>query len=239
MAETNSPVVPSGRRGMSGMSRPDAITALRRRSRLSRLVAFSRVLLVTMQMLNRFFPAAALIALAGPPCLSQAVPSQSSAPLRELTLDIAGLGLNIGFATRMSDNTGFGVALGVGGNWLNYMALAGGHFAEPGGLSYETKDGAGSKELFDLARVTIFARRHFQNGRQLDIGLKASAFLHHDSSDDDPAGGLFVGFNVTPMWYQRGRLRLGSEIDVGRYSDGAASELGVNVAPLLLRISIP
>jgi hypothetical protein len=190
-------------------------------------------------MLNRLLSAAAVIALAGTPCRSQAVVSQPAAPRRQLTLDVAVPGLNVGFATRMSDNTSFGVALGVGGNWLNYMLLAGGHFAEPSGLSYQTKDGAGSKELFDLARVTIFARRHFDHGRQLDVGLKASAFLHHDSSDDDPAGGLFVGLNVAPMWYQWGRLRLGSEIDVGRFSDGAASELGVNVAPLLLRISIP
>jgi len=38
--------------------------------------------------------------------------------------------------------------------------IAGGHFAEPGGASYQPKDGAQSKELFELS--TKFMRQTFE-----------------------------------------------------------------------------
>jgi hypothetical protein len=129
-----------------------------------------------------------------------------------------------------------GGSIGVGGNWFNYMALGGGHFAEAGGPSYEKKDGYQNKELAELFRGTVFIRREFDGGRQLDVGLKASGFLHFDSSDDDPGGGGFVGMNVTGIWYRWRALRLGSQVDIGRYSEGRP-ELGVNVAPVLVRLS--
>src|SRR4051812_37510207 len=110
--------------------------------------------------------AAGTVALAMTPCLAQ-----STAPQRQLSLDLTMAGLNVGYATRNSDRTSFGASIGIGGDWLNYMALGGSHFAESNGLSYETKDGATSKELIELARIGVFVRTHFEHGRQLDLGL--------------------------------------------------------------------
>lgn len=170
------------------------------------------------------------------PCLAQSgVPE---APLRQVHVDVTLAGLSLGFAARSSAHTSFGAALGVGGNWWNYMVLGGRHFAESNGLSYQPKDGSTGKSLFELGHATVFVRRHFDAGRQVDVGLKASGFLHSDSSDDDPGAGTFVGLNVTGVWWQWKKLRVGSEIDVGRYSEGRA-ELGVNAAPLLLRVTFP
>ena len=165
--------------------------------------------------------------------------SNALAPAHQLTLDASWIGLDVGYAVRSSENTSFGVSLGAGGNWANYMVLAGRHFAESDGLSYQPKDGATDKELIELARGSIFVRHHFAGGRQLDLGLKASGFLHSDSSDDDPGFGAFAGVKVSGVWYQWRRLGLGSEVDVGGYFEGGTPELGVNVAPLYLRLTIP
>jgi hypothetical protein len=171
-----------------------------------------------------------------PACFAQA--ADTKAPIREFTFDVAPVGLNVGFAARTSAHQSFGASLGVGGNWLNYMVLGGSHFAASNGLSYETRDGATNKALYELARASVFVRTSFEHGRQLDVGLKAAAFLHSDSSDDDPGGGLFAGLNVTGMWWQFGRVRLGSELDAGMFTEGHP-ELGIKVAPILLRISVP
>ena len=181
----------------------------------------------------------ALVFAAGSPCFAQAETAPLSSPLApegELHLDLAFAGVSVGVAKRVSDNTAVGASLGVGGNWLNYMALGGRHFAEPGGLSYEAKDGYTSKSLLEGVRGSLFVRRHFGGGRELDLGLKASLFLHSDSSDDDFGGGSFVGANVTYTWLQWRKLHFGSELDIGRYSEGTP-ELGVNVAPLMVRVA--
>jgi hypothetical protein len=186
---------------------------------------------------NRYLLAilTATVAAAG----AAAAQSNTLAPAHQLNLDASWIGLDVGYAVRSSDNTSFGVSLGAGGNWANHMVLAGRHFAESDGLSYQPKDGATDKELIELARGSIFVRRHFAAGRQLDVGLKASGFLHSDSSDDDPGFGVFAGVKIGGVWYQWRRLGLGSELDVGGYSDGGNPELGVNVAPLFLRLTIP
>jgi hypothetical protein len=180
--------------------------------------------------------AASLSAAIATPSFAQS--TEPLAPQRQFNIDGSAVGLSVGFAARSSDKTSFGVAFGIGGNWYNYMVLAGGHFAEENGLSYETRDGSTSKSLYELGHATVFVRRHFDGGRQLDLGLKVSGFLHSDSSDDDPGGGTFVGLSATAMWYQWKKLRVGSELDVGRYSEGRP-EIGVNVAPLLLRVTFP
>jgi hypothetical protein len=189
--------------------------------------------------LSRSFLAGVAIAVAvAPACLAQSASNSSMAPERQVHFDVSGIGLNVGFAARTSPRTSFGVAVGVGGNWWNYMVLGGRHFSESNGLSYTTKDGSTDKALYELVRGTIFVRRHFDGGRQLDLGLKASGFLHSDNSDDDPGGGIFIGANLTGMWWQWRRLRLGSELDIGAYSEGRP-EFGINVAPVLVRLTIP
>jgi hypothetical protein len=162
--------------------------------------------------------------------------AQPVVPARQITLDASFAGLNVGFAVRNSARTSIGASIGIGGNWWNYMALGGRHFAESGGPSYEKKDGYTGKSLYELFRGGVFVRREFDAGRQLDVGLKASGFLHSDSSDDDPGGGAFLGVNLAGMWYRRGVVRLGSQLDVGGYTEGRP-ELGVNVAPLLIRLT--
>lgn len=166
-------------------------------------------------------------------------PDDSEAPQRQVNFDLSWLGISAGFTVRNSTHTSLGVSLGAGGNWTNYMVLAGRHFAESGGVSYETKDGATDKELYEMLRGSVFMRRHFAAGRQLDLGLKASGFLHSDSSDDDPGFGAFAGMQVSGVWYRWRRLGLGSEVNVGGYFERGSPELGVNVAPVFLRVMIP
>jgi hypothetical protein len=146
----------------------------------------------------------------------------------------------VGFAARTSDRTSFGAEIGGGGNWLNYMLLGGSHFAQRGG---------NSKSLIELAHATVFMRTHFTERQHLDLGTKVSAFLHVDSSDDEPGGGYFVGLNAKYNWAKWRHLDLASEIDIGRYAepgngtcisgcDGARA-FGINVAPILVRFTFP
>lgn len=161
---------------------------------------------------------------------------QTELPAHQATIDASFLGVNFGFAARSSARTYIGASVGLGGNWWNYMALGGKHFAEAGGPSYEAKDGREGKALAELLRGSIFVRHEFASGRQLQVGLKGSGFFHFDNSDDEPGGGSFVGVNITGTWLRWRALGLGSEVDIGRYSEGRP-EFGVNVAPLLLRVS--
>jgi len=163
-----------------------------------------------------------------------------AAPSLQVNVDASWVGLDVGVAVGHSPRTSFGASLGIGGNWLNSMVLAGGHFAEPGRLSYGTKDAGTSNGIQELGRASLFMRRHFDAGRQLDLGLKGSAFLHSVSTDDDPGAGLFVGLQATGMWWQWRRLRLGSQLNAGQYIEGSStSEFGVNVAPVLVRVTFP
>ena len=189
----------------------------------------------------RFFIATAALCLLAPRAShsqSQAAALPQLAPERQWNLDLNFLGLGAGFAVRSSDRTSVGIAIGAGGNWFNYMVLGGRHFADSKGFSYQTKDGATDKALFEMFHATVFVRRHFEDGRHLDVGVKASGFLHSDSSDDDFGGGTFVGVQATGIWYKWRRIGFGSEVNVGRYSEGRP-ELGVNVAPILMRVTFP
>ncbi len=188
-----------------------------------------------------------LIFATAPLCLhaSRASHSQSQpaalsplAPERQWNIDLNFLGLGAGFAVRTGDRTSAGISIGAGGNWMNYMVLGGQHFADAKGLSYQTKDGATDKALFEMFHASVFARRHFEAGRHLEIGVKASGFLHSDSSDDDFGGGTFIGVQATGIWYKWRRLGFGSELNVGRYSEGRP-ELGINVAPIFMRVTFP
>jgi hypothetical protein len=165
--------------------------------------------------------------------------SRSLVPDRQVHLDLTIAGAAVGFAARSSERTSFGVEIGGGGNWVSRMLLAGTHFGEGGG-----KDGS----LIELAHATVFVRTHFSESRHLDLGAKVSGFLHSDSSDDDPGGGYFVGLNLKYNW-ANWRLNLGSEMDIGRYAEpGTGScisgcngvrELGISVAPILVRVTFP
>lgn len=175
-------------------------------------------------------------------CLSQAVrdDTQPFRGERQYNIDLGLAGIGGGYAIGRSNTTSVGASVGVGGNWANYMVLSGRHFAEPRGLSYQgAKDGATNKRLYELVRASVFVRRQFDPARHVDVGLKASAFLHWDSSYDEPGGGTFIGLNVIGTWWAWERIHLGSEIDAGRYGEGSLSEFGVNAAPFLVRVTIP
>jgi hypothetical protein len=172
------------------------------------------------------------------PALAQ--PSRSLVPDRQIHLDLSVAGIAVGFAARTSDRTAFGVEIGGGGNWLNHMLVAGDHFAPGGGKS---------SSLLELAHATVFMRTHFSESQHLDLGAKASAFLHSDSSDDDPGGGYFLGLNAKYNWAKWRRVNFASEADIGRYAEPGtgscisgcqgAHEFGINVAPILVRFTFP
>jgi hypothetical protein len=179
-----------------------------------------------------------LLVVSSRPALAQE--SRPFVPEKQVHLDLAIAGAAAGVAARTSDRTSIGVEVGGGGNWVNYLLAAGGHFGE---------GGAKNSSVVELAHATVFVRTHFSESRHLDLGVKGSAFLHFDSSDDDPGGGYFVGLNAKYSWGRWRRINLASELDVGRYAEpgggtcisgcGGVHELGVNVAPILVRLTFP
>lgn len=185
--------------------------------------------------------------------LAVSAPASAQRPLvpeRQVHVDLSAVGAAVGVAFRYSDRTAVGFSLGGGGNWMNHMLLGGRHFSEESGLSYATKDGAGGKSLYELARATVFVRTHFNERQHLDVGAKISGFLHSDSSDDDPGGGYFVGMNVAYNWGGWRRVNVASEMDIGRYAEpgsggpcisgcSGVQEFGINVAPILVRFTFP
>ncbi|MES2178298.1 MAG: hypothetical protein V4550_10575 [Gemmatimonadota bacterium] len=171
------------------------------------------------------------------PALAQV--SSSLAPERQVHLDLTIAGAAVGFAARTSERTMFGVEIGGGGNWVNYT-LAGSHFS---------KGGARNSSLVELAHATVFMRTRFSESQHLDLGAKVSAFLHFDSSDDEPGGGYFVGLNAKYSWAKWRRMNLASEMDIGRFAEPGngtclsgcegRQEFGINVAPILVRFTFP
>jgi hypothetical protein len=188
--------------------------------------------------LFRLLRVSALLFVPSLPALAQA--SRPLVPERQIHVDLAIAGVAVGVAARTSYRTSFGVELGGGGNWVNRMLLAGSHFSESGGRS---------SSIIELAHATAFMRTHLGESQHLDLGAKVSGFLHSDSSDDDPGGGYFVGLNAKFVWARWRRINLGSEMDVGLYVEPGSGtcisgcqgvqELGVNVAPILVRITFP
>jgi hypothetical protein len=180
----------------------------------------------------------ALLVVSSLPALAQE--SRALVPETQVHLDLAIVGAAVGVASRTSDRTSIGVEIGGGGNWVNYMLAASGHFGERG---------AKNSSVVELAHATVFVRTHFSERQHLDLGVKGSAFLHFDSSDDDPGGGYFVGLNAKYRWARWRRITLASELDVGRHAEpgsgtcisgcGGVQELGVSVAPLLVRFTFP
>jgi hypothetical protein len=182
----------------------------------------------------------ALALLFIPSLFALAQDSVSLVPQKQVHLDLAIAGAAVGFAARTSERTSFGVEIGGGGNWVNYMLIGGNHFAARG---------AKGSSVVELAHATVFVRTRFSERQHLDLGAKASAFLHFDNSDDDPGGGYFIGLNAKYTWAKWRRLNLASEMDIGRYAEPGngkcisgcegIGEFGINVAPILVRFTIP
>jgi len=153
------------------------------------------------------------------------------------TFDLAALMLSPGMAWPVGSNWRVGWGIGVGDDVLGFMAVGGNHYSEPGWWSYEDRDGATDKGLFDLLHAKVFARVEPMAKWHLDIGLHGSIFIHSDSSDDDFGGGSSVTAYVLPMYGWR-HVKFGPRLAAGYFwGCGGASEFGVKVSPLILRVS--
>ena len=157
------------------------------------------------------------------------------APRVQFTLDAGAIGGSLGVAWRIDEQRMVGVGGGVGGDIVGYMLLAGRHFAEDFGLSYERKDGYHSKFLLEYVHLNAFMRQETAGRWEFDAGLRASTFLHYDSSDDDPGGGLFMG-GYAAAYYSYRAVKLGPRVLVGAFKERRA-EFGIFVVPLTLRFA--
>lgn len=180
---------------------------------------------------------------------SVARPADASAqriPANEFAVDAEVLGGTLSYAWGGADGTYWGVGAGIGGSLLSTMVLAGRHFSEEGWIAYEQRDGATEKLLIELLHVEAFRRWSPSLRQEYDVGVRASAFIHGDSSDDDFGGGLFVGGYTTAHWGWD-HVKVGPRVLVGYFTEGSGTdrdgirrhtrEFGVFLSPLTGRIS--
>ncbi|HSG49772.1 MAG TPA: hypothetical protein VLA43_18255 [Longimicrobiales bacterium] len=173
----------------------------------------------------------ALFVFAGP------AGAQRRQPDTVLALDVDVLGGSLSYARATGPGRYWGVAAGVGGAFLSRMLLSGRHFAHEDGPSYQPRDGAVDKALFEILHAGVFRRWAPSDRFNADAGARASVFVHFDSSDDDPGIPLFVGLYGGAMVGGR-RLKVGPRLLVGMFSEGStAREFGVYFVPLSGRLS--
>lgn len=171
--------------------------------------------------------------LPGPTAAQPAPPAQHR---NQVTLDATILGGSLGYARRTSGRRLVGGGIGVGGDFVGYMLLAGRHFAESSGPAYETRDGFTDKLLFEMLHLNAFVRHETTGRWTFDTGARASLFFHGDSSDDDLGAGIFLG-GYAGAFYDVGPLSLGPRLLVGGFSEGRP-EFGIFVAPITIRLSL-
>jgi hypothetical protein len=159
----------------------------------------------------------------------------SSRPSNTFTLDVTLLGGSLGYARRISEHHFIGIEGGIDAGFLTYMIYAGRHFAEHNGWSYEEKDGFENKDLFEVFAGNLFIRHEYADWWLVDTGLRSSLFLHFDSSDDDPGGGLFAGVYVTPM-FGTAHFKWGPRVQAGVFHEHRG-EFGVFLEPIIVRIA--
>ena len=154
----------------------------------------------------------------------------------QLSIDVTAIGGSASFAHGERTGLLFGACAGVGGDFLNFMAIAGRHFAQ--GLAYEPKDGYTNKRLFDLAHMGLFLRRQPSERWQYDVGLRGSVFLHGDSSDDDPGAGYFLG-GYGALYFGGSHIKVGPRVLVGRFRCGRSDpEFGITISPITARFLV-
>ena len=174
---------------------------------------------------------------------SEGGPSSSESPSveaqnrTEWTIDFSTLMVSPGITWPAGRDWRVGTGIGVGDDLLGFMAVGGSHYSEPGWWSYEDRDGADNKNLFDILHAKVFARFEPFTRWQFDVGLHGSVFLHFDSSDDDPGGGMSVAAYALPVYGWR-RIKIGPRIMAGYFRGcHGASEFGVKVSPLIVRVA--
>lgn len=163
--------------------------------------------------------------------------AQRRQPDTVLSVEADWMGGAVNYARARGPDRYWGAEAGVGGGFWNRMLLAGRHFAHESGPSYQPRDGYLGKELIPLLHVSAFLRRVPSERVSWDVGARASAFVHYDSSDDDPGIPVFLGtfanLRVGNRWVKAGPTLL-----VGLFSEGSlAREFGVLLVPLSGRVS--
>ena len=153
----------------------------------------------------------------------------------QVTLDASLLSASLAYARQVSPGRFLGAEVGVGGDFIHAMLLAGRHFSEDWGLSYERKDGPGDEFLFEVFHVGAFYRIQPSERWNVDVGGRISGFLHYDDSDDDPGGGAFYGAFAEAMYGWR-YLKFGPRVLVGVFTEGRP-EFGIYLAPLNGRLT--
>lgn len=165
--------------------------------------------------------------------------AQRRVPDHRFALDVHVVGASLSYANRVGGDWFGGVEIGGGGDFVNAMVLGGRHFSQDGWPSYEEPDYEGDEDLFEVAHLALFARREAGEGFHADLGVRGSAFLHFDQSNDDPGGGLFLGPYASLFWGWR-HVKAGPRVMAGLFWESAETrEFGINVAPLLVRITVP
>ena len=178
-----------------------------------------------------------LLALAAALALAAPVRAQHRQPDTVLSVEADFLGGSVNYARSRGPGTYWGGEAGVGGGFVSRMLLAGRHFSHEDGPSYETRDGYEDKELVEILHVAAFRRSVASERWSWDVGARASAFFHYDTSDDDPAFPLFVGGYANLMVGNRW-VKVGPRLLVGMFSEGRGTrELGIYLVPLAGRIS--
>jgi hypothetical protein len=163
--------------------------------------------------------------------------AQQRQPDTVFSLEMDWFGGSVNYARARGPGAYRGGEAGVGGGFVSRMLLAGRHFSHQDGPSYETRDGYEDKELIEVLHLAAFRRRVVSERLSWDVGARASAFLHYDTSDDDPGFPLFVGGYANLMVGNRW-AKAGPRLLVGMFSEGRGTrELGVYLVPLAGRIS--
>jgi len=176
---------------------------------------------------------AALLVVAAPAA------AQRRAPEHRFAVDVHVVGVSLSYAHRVGGEWLGGVEAGGGGDFVNAMVLGGRHFSQDGWLAYEERDYTGDDDLFELGHLALFVRREAGERFQADLGVRGAAFLHFDPSDDDPGGGVSAGPYASLFWGWR-HVKVGPRVMAGLFWENADTrELGIQVAPLVLRISFP
>ena len=164
--------------------------------------------------------------------------AQVRQPDTVFSVDVDWMGGALNYARERGPGRYWGVGAGIGGSFTSRMLWSGRHFADEKGPSYQPRDGATDKELIEILHVEVFRRWVPSDRWSYDIGLRASAMLHSDSSDDDPALPLFAGAYAGFMVGSQ-RLKVGPRVLVGLFSEGTGTrEFGIYLVPLSGRVSL-
>ncbi len=187
--------------------------------------------------MDRSFAVAALLGLAAAAVCPAAAAARRRQPDTVFSVEADWIGGALSYARTRGPGRYWGLEAGVGGGFLNRMLLSGRHFSEEDGPSYQPRDGAVDKELIEILHVGAFRRWSPTERVSWDVGARASAFVHTDSSDDDLAVPLFLGAYANVLWGNRW-VKVGPRLLMGMFSEGSGSrELGVYLVPLAGRVS--